>query len=258
MSIDRDLYAEVFYNVSTFGAQGLPVETRWHSHVGATNDGWWLDPQGKDFGPNAKYFQHDLTEAKRLLAAAGYPSGFALTSYYVAGGAYGTTPKHAEVVDGMARELGINITVNSVDYLKEFIPQYRDGKGQYEGWTYRSSAGGISAPDVLAGITNEYWSKSGTSFLGFSANGQNDLSGDPQVDLAIEKATRELDTDKRRALIFDLQRYLAKAWYTVPLPSTGTGFVMAWPALANFRVFQGSRNNYKLWVDTTKPPFKPA
>ena len=57
------------------GAEGLNVETRWNSHVVAVEQGLWLDPKGKDFGANAKYFQHDLTEAKKLLAAAGYASG---------------------------------------------------------------------------------------------------------------------------------------------------------------------------------------
>jgi hypothetical protein len=35
---------------------------------------------------------------------------------------------------------------------------------------------------------------------------------------------------------------------------------VAWPALANFRVFQGGNNwqGYKLWIDDTKPPFKSA
>jgi len=33
---------------------------------------------------------------------------------------------------------------------------------------------------------------------------------------------------------------------------------MAWPALANYRVYQGSRLNYGLWVDDTKAPFKGA
>jgi hypothetical protein len=64
MSWDRDLWLETFFNISNFAAEGLPVEARWNSHVNANWDGWWLDPQGKDFGPNAKYFKHDIVEGK--------------------------------------------------------------------------------------------------------------------------------------------------------------------------------------------------
>jgi hypothetical protein len=33
---------------------------------------------------------------------------------------------------------------------------------------------------------------------------------------------------------------------------------MAWPALGNFRVFQGARLSYRLWVDDTKAPIAKA
>ncbi len=74
----------------------------------------------------------------------------------------------------------------------------------------------------------------------------------------IEKARVELDSEKRRALVFDIQRYLAKPMYSLQPPGPGTGFTVAWPAVGNFRVFQGARLNYGLWVDDTKPPFKKA
>ena len=63
---------------------------------------------------------------------------------------------------------------------------------------------------------------------------------------------------KRRAMVFDLQRYLAKAMYAVPIPGLATGLTMAWPALGNFRVWQGARHDYRLWVDDTKAPIGKA
>jgi len=189
------------------------VEARWSSQLDATYEGWWLDPKGKDFGPNAKYFQHDIAEAKKLLAAAGYPNGFESTSHYVTGPELNPVPKTAPVLDGFLREIGITTKVDSVDYLKDYVPNYRDGRGQYAGHSFSSSAGaptGSSAIGVLAGT---FWSKSGASFRGFSTSGKNDQAGDPQVDAFIEKARVELDTEKRRNLVFDLQRYLAKTMY---------------------------------------------
>jgi hypothetical protein len=39
------------------------------------------------------------------------------------------------------------------------------------------------------------------------------------------------------------------------------GFVLAWPALKNYRVWRSigaGWNMYQLWLDQTKPPFKSA
>src|SRR5439155_4963284 len=102
MSWDRDLYLDTFFNVSRFRDQGLPVQTRWNTALVATYEGWWLDPKGKDFGPNAKFFQHDVGEAKKLLAAAGYPNGIQdVNSNYVTGPELGPQPKLAAIIDGM-------------------------------------------------------------------------------------------------------------------------------------------------------------
>jgi hypothetical protein len=70
----------------------------------------------------------------------------------------------------------------------------------------------------------------------------------------IARARVERDTEKRRTLIKDLQRYLAKPWYNMPMPGYGTGFTVAWPAVANYRVWQNARTNHYLWIDETKAP----
>ena len=114
-------------------------------------------------------------------------------------------------------------------------------------------ATGISPVSALA---STYWPKSGATFKGFSASGKNDKSGDPQVNALIERARVEQDVEKRRAVMFDLQRYLAKAMWGLIFPGGSTGFVMAWPALGNYRVYRGPAvfSNYGLWVDETKAP----
>ena len=75
-TVERHVHAfiDALYNVSRFKADGLPVETAWHTCLNQSFRGFWLDPKSKEFGPNAKYFQHDLAEAKKLLSAAGYAS----------------------------------------------------------------------------------------------------------------------------------------------------------------------------------------
>jgi ABC-type transport system substrate-binding protein len=254
-SWDRDAYLETFFNVARFEAEGLPVSTRYHTALVATFHGWWLDPQGKDFGPNAKYFKYDLAEAKKLLAAAGHPNGFEATSHYVTTSELSLTPKHAEVMDGFHRELGIKVNQHSIDYTKEYIPMFRDGRGQYEGWTYTSTAGSPTGGEAIVELANQYWSKAGSAaYVGMSINGKNDQSGDPQVDALFEKGRLERDTEKRRAIVYDIQRYLAKPNYALRLPGMARAFLVAWPCIGNFQLYEGARQNFQWWVDDTKAP----
>jgi peptide/nickel transport system substrate-binding protein len=256
MAIDRDIFIDTVLNGSKFVAEGLPVTTGWSTALASTQAGWWLDPQGKDFGPNAKYFRHDPAEAKKLLAAAGYPTGFEIPS--VLPGIEYPPGKFGEIIDGMAAEIGIKTRLNQVDYLKDYIPNYRDGHGQYEGWSYTSTAGGVTGGSSVGILAARFWSKGGNAFAGFSSSGKNDQAGDPQVETMIEKARLEPDTEKRRALVFELQRYLAKTMYALNSPGGASGFLVAWPALGNFRVWQGARTHYRYWIDDTKAPFKSA
>jgi ABC-type transport system substrate-binding protein len=251
MSIDRDLYIDTFHNVSKFAAEGLPVETRWNAAIEGTdrNEGWWLDPKGSKFGPNAKYYQHDIAEAKKLLAAAGYPGGFDIAAKYVTGAELPNIGPRAEVLDGMARDIGVRTTVQSLGYATDYLPNYRDAQGQWEGLLYKGGGGGIASDQPVGEISNWWWSKSGATFFGFGTPGRNDQAGDPQVDAMIEKARVERDDEARRSLLFDLQRYLAKAAYGFLTPGVAAGFLMASPKLKNFRVYRGARANYRVWVD---------
>ena len=257
MAIDRDLFIDATFNVSQFKAEGLPMETRWSTALSPTFEGWWLDPKGKDFGPNAKYYQHNVAEAKKLMAAAGHADGFHITSH-APGKEYPPSQQSADIINGMVQDIGISVSVNQLDYLKEYIPNFRDGHGQYEGWAFISTAGGDpDGGDGVGEIASEYWSKAGSAFRGFSVSGKNDQSGDPQVDAMIEKARIEQDIDKRKAIAADLQRYLAKTVYALQSPGGATGFTLAWPCIGNFNVWQGAGRgrNYRWWVDETKPPF---
>jgi ABC-type transport system substrate-binding protein len=258
MSWNRDVWIDAFFNVSSFRSEGLPVETRWNSALSSVWDGWWLDPQGKDFGPNAKNYFHNIAEAKKLLAAAGHPNGVETISTYIKGPER-DHQRLAETLDGMTADSGFKLTVNSADYAKEYIPIYRDGSGQYEGWVYHTVTGAIPTRiNPVSALASEFWSKSGTPFKGFSVSGKNDKSGDPQLDGLIARARIERDVEKRRTLVYDIQRYLGGKIYGLIAPGGANGFTLAWPALKNFRVWQGhaALTYFSLWLDETLPPFK--
>ena len=200
MSMDREAWIDAFYNVSNFEKDGLPVETRWNSALPLDFTGYWLDPQGKDFGPNAKYYQHNIDEAKKLMAAAGFGSGLTIKSNRITTNAIGDLYRHAEAMEGMALDAGFKIAVNAVDYGTDYIPKIRDANGQYDGIAFHSVTG--TTPwrlHPISALAAEYWSKAGVTFKGFSTTGKNDKAGDPAVDAIIEKARLEKDINKQKA-----------------------------------------------------------
>ena len=261
MSWDRDLWIDAFYNSEIFEREGLPVQRRWNTALAVgeadADEGWWLDPKSSDFGPNAKYFKQDIAEAKKLMSAAGYPDGFEVAMYMITGGGYQNSQKNIETLNGFEREIGIRHTTRTIDYNTEFLQSYRDAEGQFEGMTWKSGPTPISA-DPVARFAFDNYSKGGRTWYGYDAAGKGDKTGDPHVDREIEKAQRELDVEKRRAIAHDLQRYLAKTMYAVRWPGGATSFALAWPALGNYRVWRPdnrNRGNLRWWVDQSKAPF---
>jgi peptide/nickel transport system substrate-binding protein len=258
MAIDRDAYIEVFRNVSKFQAEGLPVQSYWYTAIGEGR-GWRLDPNAKEFGPNAKYYQHNVEEAKKLLAAAGYPSGLEVLSSYISGTQLGPDfQKTVEVRQDMLREAGIRPKTNLIDYTIEYLPKYLTAAGKFDGMVYRS--GVASGNNAVIWLDWRYKSAGGDGWIGFDVAGKGDGSGDPQVDQLILKARSEVDTEKRRAIVYDLQRYLAKAAWCISEPGTADTFELAWPVLANYRTYNGDRRTpaFSWWLDETKAPLRRA
>src|SRR6185503_1523757 len=72
-----------------------------------TFEGWYLDPRGKNVGANAKFFNHDIAEAKKLVAAAGNTGIKTKVSYpappYYGGDFY----KLADIGINMVRDAGV-------------------------------------------------------------------------------------------------------------------------------------------------------
>jgi len=261
MLMDREALLEVTKNVSAFESEGLPIDTRWNTNLQCNFDGWWLDPKGKDFGPNAKYFVHNVAEAKKLLAAAGHANGLEVISSHITTGEYGTDfPKWVEVVEGMMAEGGFRFKKNIVQYANEFIPKYRDAKGNFEGMSYKS---GPTPPanDAVAYLEFFNYSKGGPAFYGYDAAGKGDNSGDSKIDDLIVRARGEVDTAKRKALVADVQRYLGGKQYNVRWAGGASAFTVAWPAVKNFEVFRGSVPPLyflEYWLDQNEAPFKKA
>jgi ABC-type transport system substrate-binding protein len=161
----------------------------------------------------------------------------------------------------MASDAGFRSTQHIADYATEYMARYRSSRGRFAGWLTTSSIG--FAFDAITSLRNEFHSRGGDSFYGFSSYGRSDGAGDSYVDAQLDKALVELDRGKRNAIAAELQRYLAKKQYNVKMPGGSSGFRLAWPVLGNFAVYRrglysGRPEPFFWWIDDTQPPLSRA
>jgi len=169
-----------------------------------------------------------------------------------------------EVRQSMNAEAGFKFKNNLVPYEAEFIPKYRDGQADFEGIAYK--AGVQLSNDPIDRLCQAYWSKGGVQFYGFDVNGKGDGSGDPTVDQLMVRGRTELDTEKRKAIFQEAQRYLAGKAYGLHGLGGATTFTLPRPVIANYNVWQGAPGggsgtstrvpSTRWWIDDTKPPLK--
>ncbi|HEX5139510.1 MAG TPA: ABC transporter substrate-binding protein [Dehalococcoidia bacterium] len=260
-SIDIDTFLDAFANVSKFEGEGLPVDTNWNSAMLPSDyAGWYLDPQSKDFGENAKFFAFDIKEAKALLSAAGFPNGVDIVSNEAAGTNYGLTyAPQVEALHGMAAEAGFRIQRLQHQAPAPWNNDFRDSHGYFEGIAFRLTPVPSEPRDALFAVYNN----AGSLNYGFDPNGKGSTSktdspGDPYLDQTTTKIRQTFDSKEAIKLAHDLQKYLGGKQYFSRAPGSATGFNVAWPAVKNQQVFQGLTWGYLMkeyWLDKTLPPF---
>jgi ABC-type transport system substrate-binding protein len=236
MAIDRDLFIDVFYNVSKFEAEGIPMQTRWNTALRANEfEGWWLDPKGSDFGPNARNLMFDPNEAKKLVEAVGFPNGFDIDLHATAA----LTEQNSSVV-GMVGEVGMRLREQIYDTVT-FNNTFVQKRGDFSGMRFGpKAAGGFT--DIGEKLYAEYNSRGTPSmFDGFDPDGKGTFAGDPQMDDLTAKMRTEFETKKRQDLAHELQRYAARRLYGMYFPGGAAGLSLGWPVVRN-------RNVHKLWL----------
>jgi peptide/nickel transport system substrate-binding protein len=169
-----------------------------------------------ELGEDARYYRRDLPEAKRLLAAAGYPNGFPGTVCFTT---YGSSilVDQAQLMLKYLKDVGIEAKLDQKEY-GAYAASCLVGK--FDSMTFGPQTTFIEPDNYL----NQY--------MPGEAKNQSHVNDPVATDLIIRQR-RTFDTVKRRELINDVQRYLAKQQYYVQIHSGLS--VAAWEsALKNY------------------------
>ena len=162
----------------------------------------WSTPFDK-LGDGAKYYKHDPAEAKKLLAAAGYPNGFPGTMCFTT---YGSTilVDSMQLVQKDLKAVGIDVKIDQKEYGAYIATCFY---GKFDSMTYGPQTGFLEPDNFLFG---QYYPE--------ELKNQSHIN-DPVVADMLKNQRRTADSAKRREIIYDIQRHLAKQQYYVQMPS---------------------------------------
>ncbi len=154
-------------------------------------------------GEGAKYYKHDPKEAKRLLSQAGYPNGFPASICFTT---YGSTilVDAAQLILKNLKDVGIDSKLDQKEYGAYISTCFY---GKFDSLTYGPQTPFLEPDNFLFG---QY-------YPGETKN-QSHIN-DPVVADMLIRQRRTQDVAKRREIINEIQRYLAKQQYYVQIPS---------------------------------------
>ena len=149
-------------------------------------------------GPNAKFFKHDPAEAKKLLAAAGFPDGMKVDLISTPGYSQ-TFNQQVELVAAQLKKSGIDATIKMQEYAA-YIGTTFAGKFPTENNT------------MVFGLETPFTEPHDFLFNMYHPKGTRNHAGvnDPKLTEMIEKQAKTLDKAERKKQIFEIQRYLGE------------------------------------------------
>jgi ABC-type transport system substrate-binding protein len=235
-------------NKQQFESAGVPVEvvSRTHATYGLT---YWLNPEKGELGDLSANYLHDIAEAKKLTAAAGFPNAIEI--------GFRTLPVSGEVPEEDA------LIIDSLNQSGVFKVNVQNSTNTVEHRNCRSlrQCDGLVTSSINEDMDyamREYHSQ------GPRAGGEP-AYGDPELDRIADAYRRELDPQKSIAILHEHQKAAARFFPTVPREHEYQIFTIRWPWLRNLNY--GNNNSgggvglegrpviggHKHWLDSSMP-----
>jgi peptide/nickel transport system substrate-binding protein len=233
MAVDRAALGKAIFN-DEYSNNGV---------IAAALGKWALPPD--QLGDASKYYQYNLSEAKKLVDAS--PAAKQLRRFFYPTKQYGADIDSMwEAINPMLSAAGFNLQLVPVDYNKDYIG---GGNGMLFG-NYPDD-GLLISPE---GIHNNAETTFAINFESPGTGISKNLPqvSDPTLDEMIAKMLSTLDDGARLNALQDLQRYVAERIYVVPTPSKYV-YTLVQPWVANY-MYAGANPNgagtaAKLWLD---------
>jgi peptide/nickel transport system substrate-binding protein len=168
-------------------------------------------------GESAKYYKYDPAEAKRLLTAAGYPNGFQGPMCFHG---YGSTLliDLMQTVLKNLKDVGIELKLDQKEYGAYISTCFY---GKFDFTTYGPQTPFLEPDNFLFG-----------QYYPGELKNQSHINDQVAADMLVRQR-RTFDVAKRREIINDIQRHLAKQQYYVQIPSVV--YIAVWEgALKNY------------------------
>jgi peptide/nickel transport system substrate-binding protein len=178
---------------------------------------------------------YDPAEAKKLLAAAGFPSGFTTPAYHWQGYQAPWRSYYDLAAENLG-QIGINVELKPEEY------------GKYISTTYLGKYDKMAIGPITPFSEVDDWLY-GAHFP--EQPGNRSHVADAELNKLLVAQRREMDGKRRREIVDDIQRYLADKAYYVYLP-VGLQYISHQPTVKGFKHHDGYGMGLRLmytWLD---------